>query len=90
MRLVRVLLLGAVAIGIMLALTAAPSSGGARGQTGYGDDTVPPRQIETAIGEQAGSGGGGGGSNAVIVLIIGGIVIVLGGGAAYAYSRSHG
>jgi len=40
----RVLLLGAVAIGIVLALTSTPSSGsGAAGQaTGYGDDVIQP------------------------------------------------
>jgi hypothetical protein len=85
-RLIRVLLLGAVAFGIVLALTAAPSSGGTRGQSGYGDDTVPPRQLETSIGETAGSSGDGG-SNTGLVLGLGAGVIVLGGGAAYAVSR---
>ena len=83
---IRVLLLGAVAFGILLALTAAPSSGVTRGQSGYGDDTVPPREIETSIGETASSGGDGD-SNTGLVLGIGAGVIVLGGGAAYAYSR---
>ena len=89
-RFIRVLLLGAVAFGIVLALTAAPSSGGTRGQTGYGDDTVPPRQLETSIGETAGSSRGGDGSNTTRVLIVGGIVIVIAGGVVYMYSRrSH-
>jgi hypothetical protein len=88
-RLVRVLLLGAVAIGIVLALTAAPSSGGARGQaTGYGDDTVPPRSLEVASGQEAGSGGGGG-SNTGLILGLGAGILLLGGGAAFAYSRLH-
>jgi hypothetical protein len=86
-RLLRVLLLGAVAFGIVLALTAAPSSGGTRGQSGYGDDTVPPRELETSIGENAGSSGGGGGSNTGLILGLGAGIIVLGGGAAFAYSR---
>lgn len=44
MKFLRVLLLGAVAIGIVLALTSAPSSGsGGAGQaTGYGDDVLQP------------------------------------------------
>ena len=86
-RLLRVLLLGAVAFGIVLALTAAPSSGGTRGQTGYGDDTVPPRELETSIGETASQTGGGDGSNTGLVLGLGAGILVLGGGAAYAVSR---
>ena len=85
-RLIRVLLLGAVAFGIVLALTAAPSSGGTRGQTGYGDDTVPPRQLETSIGETASSSSNDGGSN-TIVLVIGALIIVIAGGVIYIYSR---
>jgi hypothetical protein len=85
-RLLRVLLLGAVAFGIVLALTAAPSSGGTRGQTGYGDDTVPPRELETSIGETA-SNTGDGGSNTGLVLGIGVGVIVLGGVGALVLSR---
>ena len=44
MKFLRVLLLGAVAVGIVLALTSTPSSGsGGAGQaTGYGDDVVQP------------------------------------------------
>jgi hypothetical protein len=70
-RYLRVLLLGAVAIGIVLALTSAPSSSGPLGQvTGYGDSVLkpcPPGQdtafdggpclndLEVASGEAAGS-----------------------------------
>ena len=89
-KLVRVLLLGAVAFGIVLALTAAPSSGGTRGQTGYGDDTVPPRSLDVEVGETASdTGDGGGGSNTGLILGLGLGVVVVGGGAAFAYSRSH-
>ena len=84
-RFVRVLLLGAVAFGIVMALTAAPSSGGTRGQTGYGDDTVPPRQL--SIGENASNSGGDDGSNTGLLLGLGGGIIVLGGGAAFAFSK---
>jgi hypothetical protein len=87
-KLVRVLLLGAVAFGIVLALTTAPSSGGTRGQaTGYGDDTVPPRSLEVATGANASTSGDGGGSNTGLVLGIGAGVLVLGGGSAFAFSR---
>lgn len=89
-RLVRLLLLGAVAFGIVLALTAAPSSGGTRGQTGYGDDTVPPRSLDVEVGETAANtGGDGDGSNTGLLLGLGVGIAVVGGGAAYAYSRSH-
>ena len=50
----RILLLGAVAIGVVLALSTSPSSGGTRGQaTGYGDDVVQP----CPPGEDTGPGG---------------------------------
>lgn len=86
-KLIRVLLLGAVAIGILLALTAAPSSGGTRGQTGYGDDTVAPRQLDVEVGETASETGGGDGSDTGLVVGIGAGILVLGGGAAFAFSK---
>jgi hypothetical protein len=100
-RAVRVLLLGAVAFGIVLALTAAPSSGGTRGQaTGYGDDVVQPcpaGQDSLANGDAclpslevaapaSQSGGAGSDSNTVKYIFIAGMVLVLGGGAAYLIS----
>src|SRR5688572_13542628 len=101
----RFLLLGAVMIGVVLALTAAPSSGGVRGQaTGYGDDVVqpcPPGE-DTApdggpclksfeVAEQASQSGGGDGSdsNTVKYIFIGGMVLVIGGGLAYLISYTE-
>lgn len=101
----RFLLLGAVMIGVVLALTVAPSSGGVRGQaTGYGDDVVQPcapgedtaadggpclKSFEVA--EQAAESGGGsdGGSNLVKYIFIGGMVLVIGGGVAYLISYTE-
>jgi hypothetical protein len=89
-KIIRVLLLGAVAFGIVLALTTAPSSGGTRAQTGYGDDTVPPQTKDVIVGETASqTGGGGGGSNTGLVVGLGAGVLVLGGGAAFAFARSR-
>jgi hypothetical protein len=102
-KIVRLLLLGAVAVGIVLALTSAPSSGGTRGQaTGYGDDVVQP----CAVGQDTGPNGeaclksfevaspasqtgdsGGGGTNTGLILGIGAAIIVIGGGGALAFSR---
>src|SRR5687768_14609434 len=95
----RILLLGAVAVGIVLALTSAPSFGGVRGQaTGYGDDVVQPcapgedtgpggepclKSFEVATPASQTGGGSDGGSDTVKYLFIGGMVLVLGGGAAY-------
>ena len=90
-RLVRILMLGVVAVGLMLALTTSPSSGRALGQaTGYGDDTIPPSQLETgqpvsAAGHNTGSGGG----HLTLIFGLGLVVVVLGGAGAYAWSRSH-
>ena len=97
----RILLLGAVAVGIVLALTSAPSFGDARGQaTGYGDDVVqpcPPGEDTGPGGEPclksfevaspAGeSDGGDGDSNLVKYIFIAGMVLVIGGGVAYLIS----
>jgi hypothetical protein len=97
----RFLLLGAVAVGIILALTAAPSSGGTRGQaTGYGDSVLkacPAGANVAANGEAclpslevaapaSQTGGSGGDSNTVKYIFIAGMVLVLGGGAAYLIS----
>jgi hypothetical protein len=73
----RVLLLGAVAVGIVLALTSAPSLGAFGSQaTGYGDSVVQPcppgedtapdggpclQDLEVASGETAGEQGDSGG-----------------------------
>ncbi|MEY2478208.1 MAG: hypothetical protein QOG87_3523 [Actinomycetota bacterium] len=101
-RLIRVLLLGAVAFGIVLAVTAAPSSGGTRGQSGYGDDTVPPCRedqsgqeasaeclafLETQVAEPASATDDSG--NTVEYLIYGVGVLVVFGGVTYFYSKSH-
>lgn len=87
-RLARILLLGVVAVGIVLALTTSPSSSRALGQaTGYGDDTIPPSQLETASPATNASGGGGG--NLTLIFGLGLVVIVVGGAGAYAYSRAH-
>ena len=88
-RLVRILMLGVVAAGLVLALTTSPSSGRALGQaTGYGDDTIPPSQLETGQPASAGSNGGGGG-HITLIFGLGLVVIVLGGAGAYAYSRTR-
>jgi hypothetical protein len=95
-RLVRILMLGVVAAGLTLALTTSPSSGSGGGgrtlgqATGYGDDTVPPSQLETgqpasAAGNNTGSGGG----HLTLIFGLGLVVVVLGGAGAYAWSRSH-
>ena len=90
-RLIRVLLLGAVAFGIVLALTAAPSSGGTRGQTGYGDDVVQPcksgevasdgclQSLETEVAQAAGSGTDDSGNTINYVLYGVGALVVIGG-----------
>jgi hypothetical protein len=103
-RVVRVLLLGAVAFGIVLALTAAPSSGGTRGQaTGYGDDVLQPCPAGATVGANgeaclntfevaspaSQNGGGSGDSNTVKYIFIAGMVLVLGGGAAYLISYTE-
>jgi hypothetical protein len=100
----RFLLLGAVTVGIALALTAAPSSGDVRGQaTGYGDDVVQP----CPPGEDTGPGGepclksfevatpagerdgGDSDSNLVKYIFIAGMVLVIGGGVAYLISYTE-
>ena len=102
-KIVRLLLLGAVAVGIVLALTSAPSSGGTRGQaTGYGDDVVKPcpagqdalpngdaclKSFEVAQPASETGKGGGDDSNTGLILGIGVGIIVVGGGAAFAFSR---
>lgn len=100
----RILLLGAVAIGIVLALTAAPSSGGTRGQaTGYGDDVLQPCPAGSDVGQNgepclqslevaqaAGrSGDAGSDSNVVKYAFIGGMVLLIGGGVAYLISYTE-
>jgi hypothetical protein len=100
----RFLLLGAVAVGIILALTAAPSSGGTRGQaTGYGDDVLkacPAGKSVGANGEAclpslevaapaSATSGSGGNSNTMKYVLIGGMLLVLGGGVAYFVSRNR-
>ena len=102
-KIVRLLLLGAVAIGIVLALTSAPSSGGTRGQaTGYGDDVVQPcpagqdtgpngeaclKSFEVAQPASESKNNDGGGSNTGLILGIGLLIIIVGAGGAYAFSR---
>lgn len=89
-RLVRILTLGVVAVGLFLALTTTPSSSRALGQaTGYGDDTIPPSQLETASPATNANSGGGGGSNVTLIFGIGLVVIIIGGAGAYLYSRSQ-
>lgn len=93
-RLVRILMLGMVAVGLMLALTTSSSSGAsnrrALGQTGYGDDTVPPSQLETGQPASAASNNtGSGGGHLTLIFGLGLVVVVLGGAGAYAWSRSH-
>jgi hypothetical protein len=88
-RLVRILMLGVVAVGLFLALTTAASSGAARGQaSGYGDDTIPPSQLETATPANSSTSGGGGG-HATLIFGVGLVVVILGGAGAYAYSRTR-
>jgi hypothetical protein len=89
-RLVRILMLGVVAVGLFLALTTAASSGAARGQaSGYGDDTIPPSQLETATPANTSTSSGGGGSHATLIFGVGLVVVILGGAGAYAYSRTR-
>ena len=88
-RLARILMLGVVAVGLFLALTTAASSGAVRGQaSGYGDDTIPPSQLETATPANTSTTGSGGG-HATLIFGIGLVVVVLGGAGAYAYSRTR-
>jgi hypothetical protein len=89
-RVVRILMLGVVAAGFVLALTTSPSSGRPLGQaTGYGSDTIPPSQLETGQPASAGGDSSGGGGNLTEIFGIGLAVIVVGGAGAYAYSRAH-
>ena len=104
-KIVRLLLLGAVAVGIVLALTTTPSSGGTRGQaSGYGDDVVQPcpagkdtgpngeaclKSFEVAQPASQSGDKGGGDSNTGLILGIGLGVLVIGGGAAFGYSKLH-
>jgi hypothetical protein len=89
-RVVRILMLGVVAVGLFLALTTTASSGRTLGQaTGYGDDTIPPSQLETATPANTSSTSGGGGGHATLIFGIGLVVVVLGGAGAYAYSRTR-
>ena len=97
-RLVRVLLLGAVAIGIVLALTSAPSSSGPLGQaTGYGDSVIPPcppgqdtaldggpclNDLEVASGEAASEQGDGDGGMGTLTWVLIGFGVVGLGGGA--------
>lgn len=100
----RFLLLGAVMIGVVLALSAAPSAGGVRGQTGYGDDVVQPcapgedtgpggeaclKSFETATPAGETGGGSDDGSNTVKYIFIAGMVLVIGGGIAYLISYTE-
>ena len=98
-RLIRVLLLGAVAVGILLALTAAPSSGGTRGQTGYGDDVLQPckpgetasdgclESLETEVAQAVGSATDDEGNTATYALYALGVLVII-GGVAFWLSRS--
>jgi hypothetical protein len=99
-KVIRVLLLGAVAIGIVLALTAAPSSGGIRGQaTGYGDDVLQPCQsgqvasdgclesLETEVAQAAGSASDDSGNTFLYVMYgIGALVVI--GGVIFFFNKS--
>jgi uncharacterized membrane protein len=99
-KLVRVLLLGAVAFGIVMALTAAPSSGGTRGQaTGYGDDVLQQCQsgqvasdgclqsLETQVAAPAASTSDDSGDTFLYVMYgLGALVII--GGVAYWFNKS--
>ncbi len=100
-RLVRVLLLGAVAFGIVLALTAAPSSGGTRGQaTGYGDDVLQQcrsgevasdgclQSLETEVAQEAGSArdSDSGGIVTFTLYALGALVVI--GGVIFWFSKS--
>ena len=101
----RILLLGAVAVGIVLALSSSPSSGDTRGQaTGYGDDVVQPcppgedtgpggepclKTFEVAQPASETGGGSGDGSNTVKYAFVGGMILVLGGGFAYLLSYTE-
>jgi hypothetical protein len=88
-RLVRILMLGVVAVGLVLALTTSPSSSRAMGQTGYGSDTVPPSQLETGQPASAAGNTGSGGGHLTLIFGLGLVVVVLGGAGAYAYSRTR-
>jgi len=89
-RLVRIVMLGVVAVGLMLALTTSASSGKTLGQaSGYGDDTIPPSQIETATPANSTGTSGSGGGHATLIFGLGLVVVVLGGAGAYAYSRTR-
>jgi hypothetical protein len=88
----RLLVLGTLAVGIALVLAAGPS-GAARGthaQTGYGTDTVPPREIATNANTSSGHTGGGGSNTGVVLGIVGGIILIGGGAAAYFIRRDGG
>ena len=86
----RILLLGVVAVGIVLALTTGISGSRTLGQaTGYGSDTVPPSQLEIGAPANNASTGGGGGSHLLLILGGGLVIVLLGGAGAFFYSRSR-
>jgi hypothetical protein len=102
-RFARVLLLGAVAVGIVLALTSAPSSGAFGAQdvpSGYGDDVVQecePGQTSTADdpcleeevveGETASGETGDGDDGGVNPVVVAVVVVAAAAGAAITYGQ---
>ena len=93
-RMIRLAVLAALTLGLALTLAtsfSASATRGTYGQTGYGSDTVPPREIVTNASRSPGGSGGGGGSNTGVVLgVIGGLVLIGGGAAAYFIRRNGG
>jgi hypothetical protein len=87
-RALRLFVLGVLAVGVQRLVAAGPSGAArsTRAQTGYGDDTVPPREFATNAATSAPKSSGGSSS---APWIIGGVIVlvVLAGGTYFIINR---